>query len=142
MEDVKDQRQVFYEKEAQMWGVVAKWMNHFNQMGQLDDSFKNLLLNEQDLSAGFNIVYPAVKPVSTEQEHLQNLKARKDLGINTIKDLILMDRPNLTEEEINKVLEEIKAEKELKLNITDVNDETDDPEVIPDQLEDEEDEDK
>jgi hypothetical protein len=51
----------------------------------------------------------------SEGENLDNIQKRKDLGINTMVELLMIDKPNMTEAEAEKKLLKIIEEKEKEL---------------------------
>ena len=57
------------------------------------------------------VKFSEAKPAVTEAERLENIKRRKDLGINEQVDLIMLDNPDMTREEAEDKLKKILAEK-------------------------------
>jgi len=104
MEDVQDQEQIFKDREPEMWRVIAKWLNLYSKTGELVDELKDLVIPE-DIKV--EVSFPDARPIMTEKEKLDNLKIRKDLGINTEIELIKMDNPDLTDEQAEEKLAKI-----------------------------------
>lgn len=103
VEDVNDQRQIFKDKEPCIWQIIAKWLEVYRN--SLVDSLKSIQM-------------PAVKPnltlefnqpmaIASEGDRLDNMKKRKDLGIASQLDLLMLDNPGLTKEEAQVKLQEI-----------------------------------
>ena len=63
------------------------------------------------VDADVGIKYTELKPAVTEGEKLDNLKKRKDLGLNRQVELIRMDDPDLSVEDAELKLKEINEEK-------------------------------
>jgi len=108
MEDVKDQRQIFIDNEPQIWRVINKWLMIYRE--SLTDELKPLQLPEgfeQDLT--LNFIEPQV--IMSESEKLQNLKIRKELGIDSMLDLIMKDNPQYTVQQAERKLLELLKDK-------------------------------
>lgn len=108
MEDVNDQRQIFIDKEPEIWEIVKKWIDLYGD--NLDESFKGLSLPE-DLSEIFNIQFNDQPVIMSEQEKLNNFKMRKELGLDSQIDLIMKDNPQLDRQQAEDKLKEIMADK-------------------------------
>lgn len=106
MEDVQDQRQIFIDKEPDIWDIINRWLNLYGDM--LIDELKGLQLPEEfELVLKFN----DIPVVMSESEKLNNLKIRKELGLDTMIDLLMKDNPDLTKEQAEEKLKEILEEK-------------------------------
>ncbi len=107
MEDVKDQRQIFIDNEPSIWRVINKWMIAFREA--LVDDLKPLILPEGfEQNMTLNFLEPPM--IMSESEKLNNLKIRKELGLDSMIDLILKDNPQYSvsqaEEKLKSLLEE------------------------------------
>lgn len=107
LEDVKDQRDIFMESEVLAWKVTAKWLQHWAQENELDEEYKDLLI---PIDKEPTIEFRDAQIIMSDTEKVTSLKARKDLGLNTMLELIQKDR-GITEDEARKVLKEILKEK-------------------------------
>ena len=88
--------------------IVKRWLDLHFQTKSLTEAFNAVgPLENTDIAVKFEQLRPPV----TEKEMLENLKARKELGINTMVELILKDNPDLTEEQAEQKLKEILEEK-------------------------------
>lgn len=112
MEDVQDQQQIFLDNEPKMWDVINKWLMLYEQEGTLVEELQGLTIPE-DMTVNVQFLQPT--PIVSEGEKLANIKLRKELGINTMEDLIKIDQPNLTDEEAHEKLEQIQEQKVLKV---------------------------
>lgn len=105
--DIQDTQQLFRDKEPLMWHIIKKWREVY------DD---NLVKDQQDIPAfsddNVRLVFNQIRPVVSESERLANLKTRKDLGLSTMKELLMLDNPDLSEEEAKQRIEEIANEKQ------------------------------
>lgn len=108
-EPVIDRQKYFKDKEPEVWEVVSLWQKRYFASQNLTREYMEIgLLQESDVEVTFH----TPKPVITEAEHLANLKLRKDLGINTMIDLIKMDNPELTDAQAEERLGQINQEKD------------------------------
>lgn len=108
-DNVVDKQKAYVEIERTLWEVTRRWHSVFFEAGALCADFAAVgkLPEELDVAVKFNEAKPAV----TEAEKLENIKRRKDLGINEQVDLIMLDNPDMTREDAEKKLLAIKAEK-------------------------------
>ena len=112
-ESVKDQRQLFVDGERQIWSIIQKWMQYYAEENKLDPQLQELLLPE-DVDLAIEFVEPEI--LVTEAEKLANLKLRKELGISTMLELIQLDQPALDDAQAQAKLDEIMAEKQLRMD--------------------------
>lgn len=108
MEDIQDQRQVFLDNEPELFEIISAWIKLYTSEGSIDEDLKGLELPEEfDLKLIFN----QNQVLQTETEKLANIEKRKELGLNTMIDLMKMDQPDLTDQEAEEKLKEIMKEK-------------------------------
>ena len=112
MEDVNDQRQVFIDNEPVIWSIINKWLQIYNDV--LIDDLKGLSLPE-NFEDDFYLEFKDAPVISSEQEKLSNLKLRKELGLDTMIDLIKKDNPQMNEKQAEEKLKELMAEKALSM---------------------------
>jgi hypothetical protein len=108
--NVEDKQRIFSDAEHELWEITQAWQNLYFDRKALSDEFMAVgKLNDANVTIKFN----AAKPVVSEKEKLEALKLRKDLGINEMVDLILIDNPDMTRDQAE---EKLKAIQEEKLN--------------------------
>ena len=83
-------------------------MQHFSEQNELDEDMSKLLIPED---MDLNLEFTESEAIATEKEKLEGLKLRKDLGINTMSDLIMLDQPGLDLEQAEEKLKKIEEEK-------------------------------
>lgn len=105
---IEDKQECYKYAERQMWEILKRWQNTLLASDSLTEEFKAVGAFED---SNVTVRFLSPKQVVSEKEKLENLKARKDLGINTLLDLIKIDNPDLTEEEAVKKLADILKEK-------------------------------
>lgn len=112
LEDMKEQRQIFIDNEQEIWEIITKWLEVFQENGSLDPDYEDLSLSE-----GFEVSLEFVEPgaIASESEKLDNIQKRKDLGLNTMRELIKKDQPGLSDEQIEEKLKQIEEEKKKRL---------------------------
>lgn len=108
MEDVMDQRQIFIDKEPIIWDIINKWISVYGD--NLDDEFKGKNLPE-DFEDSFSIEFRDQPVIMSETEKLNNLKLRRDIGLDSQLDIIMKDNPQLDEQQAVAKLQEITKEK-------------------------------
>lgn len=106
---VEAKQKKFVRGERTIWEAAKRWHNTMLAANALDDEFAKLGPVPETLSP--NPKFHDTKEVVTESEKLDNLKKRKDLGLNTDVELIMMDNPGMNEEDAKKKLLKIRAEK-------------------------------
>ncbi len=107
--DIDDMRGFFTHAERELWRVIDSWMRLYSSNKLLAEPFKEIgqINGVDDLTLRF--IDP--KPAISEKEKLENLKVRKDLGLNTELELLKLDNPELTEQEAQQKLLRLKLEK-------------------------------
>lgn len=107
MEDVNDQRQIFIDNEPSIWRKINKWLAVYGD--SLVDGLRGVSLPET-FEQDFVLIFNEAPVILSEAEKLANLKARKELGIDSMIDLIMKDNPSFTveqaEEKLKKILEQ------------------------------------
>jgi hypothetical protein len=112
MEDVKDQEQIFQDAEYDIWERIGAWMDVYGSKKLLDPSLQEIAF-PKDLDL-LTVKFHGQQPIMSEAEKLDNLKKRKDLGISTMSDLMLIDNPDLSKDEAQAKLTEIGKERMLR----------------------------
>lgn len=110
IEDINEQAQIFIEKEPEVWNVIGLWFDYYGSKQLLVDNLQTLKLPVKDLEK-VQVTFEEPQPIQSEAENLANLQLRKNLGLNTDVELIMKDNPGMTEEDAQKKLDKIKAEK-------------------------------
>ena len=107
MEDIEDQRQVFQDAEPVIWKLFAKWHDLYSDQGLLIEPLQILKFPKDP---NVSVRFADAAPIMSETERLSVLKQRKELGLDTLLDLIKKDQPYLNNEEaeahLAKILEE------------------------------------
>lgn len=106
--DITKKHKMFQDGEQETVRKVSQWQKLLGAKQALTERFQ--ALNRLD-GVSFTTTFLPAKPVISEKEHVETLKARKDLGLNTTLELIMIDNPNLTEDQAKQKLEAIKEEK-------------------------------
>lgn len=109
VEDVEDQRQIFLDSEPNILRKAAKWLGIYKLRGLLQEAWGDALM---DPNTEFTMQFQDPGTIMSEKEKLENLKLRKDLGINLLVELIMKDDPSLTQEQAEKKLMDLLAEKQ------------------------------
>jgi hypothetical protein len=122
-EDVQDQQQIFIDKEPEVFDLITRWSSLYKQKGILNDDLRELNIPD---SIYMKLRFQEVRPIISEKEKLENIKLRKDLGINTEVELLMIDNPGMSQEDAEAKLLKIVESKLLnKLKeVTEENDES------------------
>lgn len=119
LEDVQDQRQVFIDKEPDIFEAINAVLKTYGEESLVDE-LKGLVLPD-DFKKNFSIKFNDPTPIMTEQEKLANLKLRQELGIDTMLSLLMKDDPSLdekqAEEKLKKLIEQRLKEKMLEQDV-------------------------
>lgn len=111
-EDVQDQAQIFIDTEPELWEIAIKWLSLYRDKGLLSEDLADMSFDLEGMLVKIN----DPTPIQSEGDKLDNLKKRKDLGINSMLDLIKLDHPEYTEEEAQAKLLSIQDEKMASFN--------------------------
>ena len=95
-EDVEDQRQIFLDKEPEIWEAINAWILAYGD--NICDELKGLIL-PPNFEENFVLKFNDQQVIQSESEKLDNIKKRKELGLNTKEELILIDNPQLSQDE-------------------------------------------
>lgn len=106
-DNVQDRQEMFKHVERKLWKIALKWLDVLGV--NLDAQFQEIGSVDPDMA--INIKFHAVRPPVSEQDQLNILKLRKELGLDTMMDLMLKDNPDMTQEEAEQKLLKIMEEK-------------------------------
>jgi len=106
--DVQERQRTFKDNAPVKWELIKRWYDYYFDRDALTDDYKEI---GKFTDSNVKLLFNQPKPVITETELINNLKARKDLGIDRMIDLIMRDNPSMSEADALKKLQEIQAEK-------------------------------
>lgn len=109
-EDVQDQQQVFVDAEPGIFRKASKWIDVLASDNSLAEEFKGLSLAD-GFESNYEVVFGKPQTIISEQEQLANIEKRKDLGLDTMVDLMKKDKPGLSDEQALAKLLEVQKEK-------------------------------
>lgn len=113
-DNIESAQKHFYHAEQCIWEVVKRWQNIYAATNSLSDEFASVGAMPEDLKV--SIKFNDTKEVVTEKERLENIKLRKELGLNTEEELLMMDNPGMTQEQAAEKLKKIKEQKLVELD--------------------------
>jgi hypothetical protein len=105
LEDIQDQRQVFIDREPDMWEAINQVLKVYGD-GNLVEELRGLQLPD-DFKKNFNIKFHDATPIMSEAEKLGNMKLRQELGIDTLISLMMKDDPSLDEKQAEEKLKKL-----------------------------------
>ena len=109
--ETEDKFSQYAQQEREAFKIIQAWQEYLLATDEADPEFRALPELPADIGMTLTTRFTSIKPVMTESEKLQNLKTRKELGINEEVDLIMMDNPDMTREDAEKKLLAIKKVK-------------------------------
>lgn len=109
LEDIQDQRQVFIDKEPDMWEAINQILVTYGDQNLVEE-LKGLEL-PKDFKKNFNIKFNDPTPIMSEAEKLGNMKLRQELGIDTLISLMMKDDPSLDETQAEDKLKKLIGQK-------------------------------
>lgn len=113
-DSIEDAQKDFINAEKDLWDIIRRWQNLFFDAGALAPEFEQAGKIEE--GPDVLVKFSDSKPILTEEQKLEMLKVRKELGINTEIELLQIDNPDLSDEEAEAKLLKIREEKLQKLN--------------------------
>ena len=114
VEDISEQAAVFVKKEPEIFALAAAWSEVYRASGELTEAAAAIAYpkNPEEVQVAF----PSSKPVMSESEQLDIYQKRKDMGLNTMIEILMRDDPSLTEETAQAKLDKIAAEKSAAMD--------------------------
>lgn len=110
---IEDEQGFYREREIKAFRIMAKWVNKLQKDKLASEAI--VLLGPMQEGIRPQVEYEVPKPFTSEKERVELYKLRlTSPAINTLKDIITMDNPGWTEDQIQKKLEEVKAEAAAK----------------------------
>lgn len=112
MEDKKDQQDYFRHAEYELWMKMAKFMiPYWNQQGVLADEFAGNFSDSFD----FRIIFRDPRPVLSEKERIETQKMKLEAGFTTLRRALAEVNTEMTDEELDDLVEEIRQERASRL---------------------------
>lgn len=108
--DIQKKHKIFQDGEPQTVRKVSLWKQVLSPSNALTEKFQKLPDMNPD-TVKFITQFIPPKAVVSEKEQMEVLKARKDLGLDTIVGLLMRDDPSLTEDQAKEKAAELKKEK-------------------------------
>jgi hypothetical protein len=108
IEAMKSDQPAHRDAEKDLWEIIKRWHNFMWDVGILNDSAKSLGKFSDDF--GVNVTYAEMKPMETEKDRLELIEKGRDLKLITKRDALKKLHPNMTDEEIELKIEDIKSE--------------------------------
>lgn len=109
--DIGEAQEEYKDKEKEIWKVIKAWWDYYSAAGQLcEDLVEEVNWSSDEIKIKFN----DQMAIQSESEKLANLKLRKDLGLDTMLELIKINNPSLDDEAAQKQLEAITKENAQK----------------------------
>ena len=105
---LEDKQRRFQDVEANNTTNLIAWQNLLAKLNALTPEFQAIGKIPDGTTVA--VKFMPAQGVVSESEKLANLQKRKDLGINTMIDLIKMDNPGMDDKEAQKKLEAIMRE--------------------------------
>lgn len=113
LEAIEADKPVLRDAEMNLWEVIKAWHNDMYERGVLRADAKALgrFSDKFELS----IQYRDIRPIESETERITAAKAYLDMGIATKQMALKKLQPDLSDEQADKILKEVEAEKQANL---------------------------
>jgi hypothetical protein len=108
--ETEDKYSQYADQERQAFRIIQAWQADIQPSADADPAFKVLPTLPPDIGMTLTTRFTPIKPVLTEGERLANIKARKELGISTMAEVIMIDNPDMTEQQAEEKLLKISEE--------------------------------
>jgi len=108
IEDVQDDQQIFMDGEPMIWKCIVEWLEFFGGQEALIENLQKLVTPS---TTDVMLKFAAPQPIISELDKLAAIEKRKELGINTMVELLMLDDPSLNEKDAEEKLLKILAEK-------------------------------
>ena len=119
IDDIEDQREMYRDNEPQLFKIIFKWINVYNERGLIDDEYKMLGTLNVDMPITLKFNQPS--HFQTEKEKLEILEKRRTLGLDSMIDMLIRDNPDMGENEAKeKVLKILEEKLELQTKRTEM----------------------
>lgn len=112
MEDVQEQQELFLDNEPVMWEIINKWLQLYGSEGTLAEDLQGLSFPD-DLKVNLEFKPPQI--IMSEKEKLEAIQLRKDLGLNSMEELMKIDRPGISDQEAMEKLKKIQEERTKRM---------------------------
>lgn len=116
VEDITEKQTDYFEIERRLVDILGRWTRIYSQTNEFNDTWAGFEPLSEDVSDSYYVKYQDPKPPTSEREHLENLKLRKDLGLNELVDLLRRDNPDMSEEQAQEKLQKIREESMARLS--------------------------
>lgn len=110
LEAMRNDQPVFRDAEKDLWEVIKRWHNWMFDLNILSQDAKNLGKFSEDFR--LSVDFAELKPLETESDRMDLAEKGKNLGVMSKKDMLRKVNPDMTDEEADAKLEEIKQERE------------------------------
>jgi len=105
MGNVEDDQEIFRIAEPRIVKKAAKWHNLYLSKGLLVDDLAEI--GKIPDKFDYSIKFGAVQQFINEKEKLEVIEKRLDLGLDTMIDALMLDNPDLSEDEAEQKLKKI-----------------------------------
>lgn len=106
--DTEDKQRMYQDTEPVDWEIIRRWHELLHGRQALTPAFQVI---DTFKDSEVKLKFVEMKPVITEEQKLNAIKMRKEIGLNTMLELMMMDNPDLNEDEAKKKVELVKQEK-------------------------------
>lgn len=103
-EDITEAQQYYSRKEQDFWEIVARWLDALRPTDRLVEELKAI---PAFLGKAVNVRFKQQSTVLSDDEKLNLIKKRKEIGLTLIEDLIKMDDPHLSDQEAKDRIQQI-----------------------------------
>lgn len=106
---IEDEQQIFLDAEPKLWEIIKAWQNFYMDNNKLTDEFKEIGKVAKETKIMVNFL--PFQEFMTEEQRLNIIEKRQELGLDTQLDLIKRDNPDMSDTEADEKLQGILKEK-------------------------------
>jgi hypothetical protein len=106
---IEDEQSLYREGEQKDFRVEAKWVNYLIANKLACEALQ--LIGSIDENILVQVDFEAPKAFVSDKEKIENWGKRLEIGVNTLEDIIAMDHPDWSEEQVKEQAEKCKAMK-------------------------------
>lgn len=106
---IEDEQAIYRKAERDIIRISIKWLNYLKANQAADKTLDSI--GAMNAAMEVTITYEPPEVYVSEKERLETLKLRKEIGLDTLEDMIRRDNPDLSEEEVQAKAAKIEAAK-------------------------------
>lgn len=112
LSDIEDEIEMYKDNNPKLIRIMLEWFNLFRGRNLLGKQYDYIKTIPSDIVVTEKFPAPAV--ITTEKEKIEIIQLRRDAGLDTLRDSIKRDNPDMTDEDVEEKLAELIEQDEKK----------------------------